>query len=141
MQIRLSLLIANQALPEAPAAKCRCSAQMKNLQLILAFFLLSLACAHGQMTVISTPSKDPEVKPEQRTATIEHYEKMRLTARRTIRILALALQNTDAGGSKAKLNEAINNEQDIVDSANWCILALRDGTAEAGTCAFQPDLR
>jgi hypothetical protein len=37
------------------------------------------------------------------------------------------------------LNEAINNEQDNVDWANWCILALRDKTAEARTCVFQPD--
>jgi len=107
---------------------------------LVACFLLSLGCAYGQMTVISAPQKDPEVKPEQRTATIVHYEKMRVTARGTIRVLALALQNTE-GGSKARLNEAINNEQDIVDWANWCILALRDKTDEARACVFQPDPR
>ena len=112
---------------------------MKNRLHILAFCLLSLACSHGQMTIISTPPKDPEVKPEQRTATILHYEKMRLTARATIGVLALALQNTE-GGSRMKLNEAINNEQDIVDSANWCILALRDKTADALACAVPPGL-
>lgn len=106
---------------------------------IFAFFLLSLACAHAQTIIISAPPKDPEVKPEQRTATILHYETMRVTARRTIRVLALALQNTD--GSKARLNEAINNEQDIVDWANWCILALRDRTDQARTCVYQPDPR
>lgn len=89
------------------------------------------------MTIISAPMKDPVVKPEQRTATIVHYEQMRATARGAIRVLALALQNTD--GSKARLNEAINNEQDIVDSANWCILALRDKTADARSCMLQPE--
>jgi hypothetical protein len=113
---------------------------MKSVFVISAFFLLSLAGAHAQMTVISAPVKDPEVKPEQRTATIVHYEKMRITARRTIRVLALALQNTD-GPSKTKLNEAINNEQDIVDWANWCILALRDKTDAASACVFPPDMR
>jgi hypothetical protein len=108
---------------------------MKNGRHIFAFCLLSLACSYAQMTIISAPSKDPELGPDQRTATIVHYEKMRLTARRTIGVLALALQNT-AGGSTARLNEAINSEQDIVDSANLCILALRDKTAEALTCAF-----
>jgi len=103
---------------------------------IFVFLLLPLACACGQMTVLSTATADPEVKPEQRTATIMHYEKMRLTARSSIRVLALALQNTD--GSKARLNDALNNEQDIVDWANWCILALRDKTTEAVTCAFPP---
>jgi hypothetical protein len=107
---------------------------------IFAFFLLSLACAYAQNTIILTAPKDPEVKPEQRTATIVHYEKMRVTARGTIRLLALALQNTD-GGSTARLSEAINNQQDIVDWANWCILALRDKTAEAKACVFQPDVR
>jgi hypothetical protein len=111
---------------------------MKIARTIVAGFLLSLACAYGQMIVLSGPTKDPEVKPEQRTATIVHYEKMRLSARGTIRVLALALQNTD-GGSKVKLNEAINNEQDIVDWANWCILALRDKTDAAKACVFQPD--
>jgi hypothetical protein len=104
----------------------------------VACFLLSLACAYGQMIIISTRPKDPEVKPEQRTATIVHYEKMRLSARGTIRVLALALQNTE-GGSKLKLNEAIDNEQDIVDSANWCILALRDKTDDAKACLLPPD--
>ncbi len=111
---------------------------MKIARNVVAGFLLSWACAYGQMIVISAPAKDPEVKPEQRTATIVHYEKMRVSARGTIRVLALALQNTE-GGSKARLNEAINNEQDIVDWANWCILALRDKTDEARACIFQPD--
>jgi len=90
------------------------------------------------MIFLSTAVADPQVRPDQRTATIVHYEKMRLTARSTIRVLALALQNTD--GSPARLNEALNNEQDIVDWANWCILALRDKTTEAVTCAFPPRL-
>jgi hypothetical protein len=113
---------------------------MKNVFCMSAFFLLSLACAHGQMTVISAPLKDPEVKPEQRTATIVHYEKMRVTARRTIRVLAMALQSSDAP-SRIKLNEAINNEQDIADWANWCILALRDKTDAASACVFPADMR
>ena len=112
---------------------------MKNGHRIFAFCLLSLACSYGQMTIISAPRKDPEVRPEQRTATIMYFEKMRLTAQRTIGVLALALQNTE-GGSTARLNEAINSEQDIVDSANLCILALRDKTADALTCAFPPGL-
>lgn len=112
---------------------------MKNGHRIFAFCLLSLACSYGQMTIISAPRKDPEVRPEQRTATIAYFEKMRLTAQRTIGVLALALQNTE-GGSTARLNEAINSEQDIVDSANLCILALRDKTADALTCAFPPGL-
>jgi len=111
---------------------------MKIARCIVAGFLLSFACAYGQMIVLSAPPKDPEVKPEQLTATIVHYQKMRLTARGTIRVLALALQNTD-GGAKVRLNEAINNEQDIVDWANWCILALRDKTDAAKACVFQPD--
>jgi hypothetical protein len=114
--------------------------EMKNGQLIFAFCLLSLTCSYGQMTIISAPAKDPEMNPEQRTATIVHYENMRLTARRTIGVLALALQNTE-GSSKARLNEAINNEHDIVDWANWCIVALRDKTADALTCASPPGLR
>jgi hypothetical protein len=113
---------------------------MKIARSVAAGFLLSMACAYGQMIIISAPLKDPEVKPEQRTATIVHYERMRLSTRATIRVLALALQNTD-GASKAKLNEAINNEQDIVDWANWCILALRDKTEEARACVFHPDPR
>jgi hypothetical protein len=112
---------------------------MKNGHHIFAFCLLSLACSYGQMTIISAPRKDPEVRPEQRTAPIVHYEKMRLTARRTIGVLALALQNTE-GGPTARLNEAINSEQDIVDSANLCILALRDKTADALTCALPTGL-
>ena len=111
---------------------------MKIARSLAACFLFSLACAYGQTTIISAPLKDPEVKPEQRTATIVHYEKMRFTARGTIRVLALALQNSD-GGSKLRLNEAINNEQDIVEWANWCILALRDKTDQAKSCVFQPD--
>ena len=105
---------------------------MKIARNVVACFLLSLACAGGQMTIISGPAKDPEVKPEQLTATIVHYERMRTSARGTIRILTLALQNTD--GVKARLNEAINNEQDIVDWANWCIVAMRDKTDEAKAC-------
>lgn len=112
---------------------------MKNVPRIFAFCLLGLGCAFGQMTVISTPQKDPEVKPEQLTATIVHYERMRLIARKTMSMLALALQNTD-GGSKLSLIAAINNEQDIVDSANWCIQALRDKTADALACAFPTGL-
>ena len=111
---------------------------MKKVYRIFVFLLLPLACACGQMTLLSTAAPDPEVRPEQRTATIVHYEKMRLTARSTIRVLALALQNTD--GPTARLNDALNNEQDIVDWANWCILALRDKTTEAVTCAFPPRL-
>ena len=110
---------------------------MKKAHRIFVFLLLPLACACGQMTMLSTAAADPEVRPEQRTATILHYENMRLTARSTIRVLALALQNTD-GVSTARLNDALNNEQDIVDWANWCIVALRDKTTEAVTCAFPP---
>ena len=110
---------------------------MKIARSLAACFLLSLACGYGQTTIISAPLKDPEVKPEQRTATIVHYEKMRVAARATIRVLALAMHNTD--GSTVRLNEAINNEQDIVEWANWCILALRDKTDEARSCVFQPD--
>jgi hypothetical protein len=46
------------------------------------------------MTIISAPRKDPEVRPEQRTATIVYFEKMRLTAQRTIGVLALAPKST-----------------------------------------------
>lgn len=112
---------------------------MKNVRHIFVVCLFCLGCACAQMTVISTPQKDPEVKPEQRTATIVHYERMRLTARKTISMLALALQNSD-GGSKPRLVEAINNEHDIVDSANWCIQALRDKSADALACAFPAGL-
>jgi hypothetical protein len=111
---------------------------MTKLHSIFVVFLLSLACAHAQMTIISSAPKDPDIKPEQRTANIVHYEKMRFTARQSIRVLVLALQNTD-GSSKVRVNEAINNEEDIVDWANWCILALRDKTADAKTCVFQPE--
>lgn len=112
---------------------------MKKVHSIFAFLLLPLACAYGQMTILSTAAADPDLKPEQRTATIVHYEKMRITARNAIRVLALALQNTE-GGSRARLNDALNNEQDIVDWANWCIVALRDKRAEAVTCAFPSGL-
>ena len=111
---------------------------MKKVHRIFVFLLLAVAGAYGQMTILNSAAADPEVRPEQRTATIVHYEKMRLSARSTIHVLALALQNTD--GSKAKLNDALNNEQDIVDWANWCILALRDKTTAAVTCAFPPSL-
>jgi hypothetical protein len=110
---------------------------MKIARNVVAFFLLSLACASGQMTIISGPAKDPEVKPEQLTATIVHYERMRTSARGTIRVLTLALQSTD--GVKVRLNEAINNEQDIVDWANWCIVAMRDKTDEAKACIVRAD--
>ena len=106
---------------------------MKKIHLIFAFLLLPLGCAYGQMIFLNTAAADPQVRPEQRTATIVHYEKMRLTARSSIRVLALALQNTE-GGSKMRLNDALNNQQDIVDWANWCILALRDKTTVV--CAF-----
>ena len=110
---------------------------MKKVHRIFVFLLLPLACAYGQMTILSTAAADPVVRPEQRTATIVHYENMRLTARSTIRVLALALQNTN-DVSTVRLNDALNNQQDIVDWANWCILALRDKTADAVTCAFPP---
>lgn|SRR5579872_2635291 len=139
VQIRFTMVTASLSCAEAPSPKCRCCADMKKVHHILVFLLLPLACAYGQMTIISTRAADPEVRPEQRTATIVHYEKMRLTARSTIRVLALALQNTE-GGPTARLNDALNNEQDIVDWANWCILALRDKTTEAVTCAFPPRL-
>lgn len=110
---------------------------MKPRHLIFAF-LICAASAYGQMIVLSAPIKDPEMKPGQRTANIVHYEKMRATARGAIRVLALALHNTEDSGPKGRLNEAINNQQDIVDWANWCILALRDKTADAPTCVFHP---
>jgi hypothetical protein len=50
------------------------------------------------------------------------------------------LQNTD-GPQKTKLNEAIDNQADIVDWANWCILAIRDNTADAKTCVFAPEVK
>ena len=111
---------------------------MKIVRCVIACFLLSLGCAYGQMVILSAHPEDPEVKPEQRTANIVHYERMRTSARGTIRVLALALQNTE-GSPKMKLNEAIDNEEGIVDWANWCILALRDKTPEARSCVFQPD--
>lgn len=110
---------------------------MKTICRGLGLFLLFTVCGYGQMTIISGPMKDPEVKPEQETATIVHYERMRSTARQTIRVLAMAL-NSD-GSSKMKLNEAINNEEDIVDWANWCVLALRDKTPDARACVYQPE--
>jgi hypothetical protein len=113
---------------------------MKYVHRILAVLLLAAGCAYGQMIVISAPTKDPDVRPDQRTANIVHYEKMRSSARASIRVLAIALQNTD-GSSKARLNEAIDHEDDIVDWANWCILALRDRTDDAKTCVFQPEPR
>lgn len=112
---------------------------MKKAHLIFMLLVFSSACAYGQMTVLNAPIKDPEVKAEQRTATIVHYEKMRSTARSAIRVLALALENSDSGGIRLRLNDAINNEQDIVDWANWCILALRDKTEQARTCVYQPE--
>ena len=111
---------------------------MKIVRCIVACFLLSLGCAYGQMIMLSTHPQDPDVKPEQRTANIEHYVQMRFSARGTIRVLALALQKID-DAPKIKLNEAIDNEEGIVDWANWCIAALRDKTAEARACVFQPD--
>jgi hypothetical protein len=108
---------------------------MTGLHRIFVVVLLPLVCAYGQMTILSWAA-DPEVRTRTGAATIVHYEKMRITARSTIRVLAtLALQNTD-GGTTARLNDAINNHQDIVDRANWCILALRDKTTAAVTCAF-----
>lgn len=115
---------------------------MKLVPHIFALLLLGLVPAYGQqMTIISSAPKDPDIKPEQRTANIVHYEKVRAIARGSIRVLALALQNTDPGPSRLKLNEAINNEEDMVDWANWCILALRDKTDDAKTCVFQPEVR
>lgn len=114
---------------------------MKIVRTVAACFLLSCACAYGQMIVLNASPKDPEVKPEQMTATIVHYEKMRLSARATVRVLVLALRNTEVGGPTARLNQAIDNEQGIVDWANWCILALRDKTDAARACVFQPEPR
>src|ERR1051325_1636279 len=108
---------------------------MTGLHRIFVVVLLPLVCAYGHMTILSWAA-DPEVRTRTGAATIVHYEKMRITARSTIRVLAtLALQNTD-GGTTARLNDAVNNHQDIVDRANWCILALRDKTTAAVTCAF-----
>jgi hypothetical protein len=113
---------------------------MKAARNAIAFFLFSLACAHGQTRIVSTVPKDPEVKPEQRTPAIVHYEQVRSTARRTIYELAIHLQSSDSA-SRASLNETIDNEQDIVQWANWCILALRDKTAEASACPEKGEVR
>jgi hypothetical protein len=107
---------------------------------VVACFLLLLACAYGQTMIVTAVPKDPEVKTEQRTAAILHYEKMRGNAREIILQLALDLQSAD-GSSKAKLNEAINYQQDMVGWANWCILALRDKTGEAKNCIVRTDLK
>lgn len=114
---------------------------MKSVHRILAFLLLSAACAYGQTVIVSAPPKDPEVRPEQRTASIVHYERMRVTARATIRMLALALQNTKGSSNAFQLADAMNNEQDIVEWANWCIVAFRDKTPDARECVFQPDMK
>jgi hypothetical protein len=53
-----------------------------------------------------------------------HYEKMRITGRSSIRVLAPALQK-QRWRFKNEVDDALNNEKDIVDWANWCILALR----------------
>lgn len=106
--------------------------EMKTVYRIVGFFVLASACACGQMTIISGSPKDPQVRPDQLTATIVHYQDMRTSARRTMRILAMALENTT--GSRVRVIEAINNQQDIVDSANWCIVALRDRVAGAEAC-------
>jgi hypothetical protein len=113
---------------------------MKIAQNIIALFLFSMACAYGQTRIVNLPPKDPEVKPEQRTPAIVHYEQVRTAARRTIYDLATHLRVSDPD-SRANLNETINNEQDIVEWANWCILALRDKTAEATACPEKSDLR
>jgi hypothetical protein len=49
---------------------------------------------------------------------------MRITGRSSIRVLALALQK-QRWRFKNEVDDALNNEKDIVDWANWCILALR----------------
>jgi hypothetical protein len=113
---------------------------MKIAQSVVAGFLLSLACAFGQTIIVTTPAKDPEIKPEQRNVAILHFEKMRASARESIRTLALDLRGSDSG-ARAKANEAINNQQDMVEWANWCIVALRDRTSEANACYVRNDLR
>jgi len=113
---------------------------MKIARNLVAFFLFSMACAYGQTRIVTTPPKDPEVKPEQRTPAIVHYEQVRTAARRTIYDLAVHLRSADPD-SRASLNETIDNEQDIVEWANWCILALRDKTAEASACPEKSELR
>jgi hypothetical protein len=113
---------------------------MKIARSVVAGLLLSLACAYGQTVIISAATKDPEIKPEQRNVAILHFEKMRSSARETLRTLALDLRSSDAG-ARAKVNEAMNNQQDTVEWANWCILALRDKTAEANACYVRTDLR
>ena len=47
-------------------------------------------------------------------------------------------QQTDAASRRQPLAK---REHDIVDLANWCIVALRDKTADALTCASPPGLR
>ena len=113
---------------------------MKIARNVIAFFLFSMACAYGQTRIVTTVPKDPELKAEQRTPAIVHYEQVRSTARRTIYELAVHLQSSDPD-SRAKFNEAINNEQDIVEWANWCILALRDKTEEAKSGPEKSELR
>lgn len=113
---------------------------MRIVRTFCAFMVLLPACALGQTMIITTAPKDPEVKPEQLTAAILHYEKMRTTAREVIHDLAFDLRASD-GSSKVKLNDAINYQQDIVEWANWCILALRDKTVQAKACVIKTDLR
>lgn len=113
---------------------------MKTAHFVFAFFLLLAASAYAQTEIVTTRPIDPVVKPEQKTAAIVHYEKMRFTARSVIRALAVDLQNADTG-SKPKVAEAMNYQEDIIDWANWCILALRDKTSEAKACVFRTDLR
>lgn len=114
---------------------------MKKAHFIFAFLVFSSVCAYGQATILNAAIKDPELKAEQRTATIVHYEKMRSTARSAIRVLALALQNSQGSEVKLRLNDAINNEQDIADWANWCIVALRDKTEQGKACVYLPEPR
>ena len=113
---------------------------MKTARYVFAFFLLLAANAYSQNVIISKPLPDPAVKPEQKTAAIVHYEKMRFTARCVIRELAVDLQ-TASSSSKPEIAAAMNYQEDIVDWANWCILALRDKTSEAKACVFRTDLR
>ena len=113
---------------------------MKTARYVFAFFLLLAASAYGQTVIINTALPDPPVKPEQKTAAIVHYEKMRFTARSVIREMALDLQKADAG-TKPRIAEAMNYQEDIIDWANWCILALRDKTSDAKACVFRTDLR
>lgn len=112
---------------------------MKIARYVAGLVLFVAVGAWGQTTIVMTAPKDPEVKPEQRTAAIAHYEKLRGSSREIIRQLALDLQN--GASSKARLNEAMDYQQDMVDWANWCILALRDKTAEAKACVMRTDLK